>query len=78
MAMTHVPIIIETEFGDIEATLDAEHAPGTAANFLKYVDADYYALWNILRDVVGHWDLAGCHFADVIGVICYERYARNY
>ena len=41
--MTNIPIVIETELGDIEANVDAAHAPGTAANFLKYVDAGYYS-----------------------------------
>jgi len=41
--MTNIPIVIATELGDIEASVDAARAPGTAANFLKYVDAGYYA-----------------------------------
>jgi peptidyl-prolyl cis-trans isomerase A (cyclophilin A) len=41
--MTNSTVIIETELGDIEALVDAVRAPGTAANFLKYVDAGFYA-----------------------------------
>ena len=37
---THV--VIETEAGDIHVTLEDERAPGTVANFLRYVDAGMY------------------------------------
>jgi peptidyl-prolyl cis-trans isomerase A (cyclophilin A) len=40
--MTNIAIIIETEFGAIEATVNAGRAPGTAANFLRYLDAGLY------------------------------------
>ena len=33
---------VETETGVIVIELDAVHAPGTTANFLKYVDAGHY------------------------------------
>lgn len=36
-------IVIETDLGVIEVGLDGERAPGTVANFLKYVDAGAYA-----------------------------------
>ncbi len=35
-------IVIETEFGAIEAQLDEQRAPRTVANFLRYVDAGHY------------------------------------
>lgn len=38
-----IPVIISTEFGDIEAALDSARAPITVGNFLKYVDAGLYA-----------------------------------
>jgi peptidyl-prolyl cis-trans isomerase A (cyclophilin A) len=38
--MPHV--VVQTELGDIEIEVDAAHAPGTAANFLKYVDAKHF------------------------------------
>jgi peptidyl-prolyl cis-trans isomerase A (cyclophilin A) len=39
-ASTHV--VVRTELGEIEIEVDTAHAPGTAANFLKYVDARHY------------------------------------
>jgi len=38
-----VRVVIETELGEIEVELDAARAPATVANFLRYVDASYYA-----------------------------------
>jgi peptidyl-prolyl cis-trans isomerase A (cyclophilin A) len=35
-------VVVQTELGDIEIEVDTAHAPGTAANFLKYVDARHY------------------------------------
>jgi peptidyl-prolyl cis-trans isomerase A (cyclophilin A) len=35
-------VVVQTELGDIEIEVDAGRAPGTAANFLKYVDARHY------------------------------------
>jgi peptidyl-prolyl cis-trans isomerase A (cyclophilin A) len=35
-------VIFETEKGSIEIEVDPEHAPVTAANFLKYVDGGFY------------------------------------
>jgi peptidyl-prolyl cis-trans isomerase A (cyclophilin A) len=37
-----VRVVIETQFGEIEVELDGARAPGTVANFLRYVDAGYY------------------------------------
>ena len=37
-----VLVRIETAFGNIDAAVDTEHAPITAANFLKYVDGGLY------------------------------------
>ncbi|MDO8678364.1 MAG: peptidylprolyl isomerase [Acidobacteriota bacterium] len=37
-----VPVVIETSIGSIEIEVDAVHAPLTAANFLRYVDAKMY------------------------------------
>ena len=37
-----VLVRIETALGDIDLAIDAKHAPGTAANFLKYVDGKFY------------------------------------
>lgn len=35
-------VVIETSLGDIEIELDAENAPITVANFLQYVEDEYY------------------------------------
>ncbi len=37
-----VVVTIETSIGSIDVEIDATHAPGTAANFLRYVDAQMY------------------------------------
>ena len=37
-----VPVIFETELGRITLEVDGAHAPITAANFLRYVDAKVY------------------------------------
>jgi peptidyl-prolyl cis-trans isomerase A (cyclophilin A) len=37
-----IRVAIETELGNIEVDVDAVHAPVTAANFLRYVDAGLY------------------------------------
>jgi peptidyl-prolyl cis-trans isomerase A (cyclophilin A) len=37
-----VTVVLSTTVGDITLEVDAEHAPKTAANFLRYVDGGYY------------------------------------
>ncbi len=37
-----VAVVFETEKGNFEIAVDAQHAPVTAANFLKYVDGMFY------------------------------------
>jgi peptidyl-prolyl cis-trans isomerase A (cyclophilin A) len=37
-----VEVVIETELGEIEVAVDVKRAPKTAANFLRYVDAERY------------------------------------
>lgn len=37
-----VDVIMVTELGEIELTLDATKAPGTVSNFLSYVDRGFY------------------------------------
>jgi peptidyl-prolyl cis-trans isomerase A (cyclophilin A) len=39
-ALPHV--VVQTEVGEIEIEVDTTRAPGTAANFLRYVDAGQY------------------------------------
>lgn len=38
----NVSVVITTTYGDITVELDAEKAPVTVENFLKYVDAKFY------------------------------------
>jgi peptidyl-prolyl cis-trans isomerase A (cyclophilin A) len=35
-------VVVRTDLGEIEIEVDTAHAPGTAANFLKYVEARHY------------------------------------
>ena len=37
-----VHVLVQTELGDIELAVDTVAAPGTAVNFLKYVDAGHF------------------------------------
>jgi peptidyl-prolyl cis-trans isomerase A (cyclophilin A) len=37
-----VTVVLETGLGEIEVEVNAERAPRTAANFLRYVDAGHY------------------------------------
>ena len=46
-----VHVVVQTELGDIELEVDTEHAPQTAANFLRYVDAGHYDGGSFLRTV---------------------------
>src|SRR6266568_8057799 len=41
-AQGSVRVLVQTERGDIVLEIDATHAPNTAANFLRYVDAGHY------------------------------------
>ncbi|HJZ77903.1 MAG TPA: peptidylprolyl isomerase [Vicinamibacterales bacterium] len=41
-AESPVRVLVQTERGDIVLEIDATHAPITAANFLRYVDAGHY------------------------------------
>jgi peptidyl-prolyl cis-trans isomerase A (cyclophilin A) len=42
LAGAEVRIVIETQLGPIEASLDDQRAPRTVANFLRYLDAGHY------------------------------------
>lgn len=50
--MGNVRIVIETELGQIEAEIFEDHAPVTATNFLRYVDAGFYESGHWYRTVV--------------------------
>jgi len=43
-----IMVMIETELGEIEAEIEIERAPITAANFLRYVDEGFYdgGIWH--------------------------------
>ena len=41
-AQSMVRVVIDTEHGEIEVAIDQGHAPGTSANFLRYLDAGHY------------------------------------
>jgi peptidyl-prolyl cis-trans isomerase A (cyclophilin A) len=41
-AQGSVRVLVETELGDIVLEVDTDHAPRTAANFLRYLDAGHY------------------------------------
>jgi len=42
MASSNPSVKIETKLGSIIVEVDVQHAPSTAANFLRYVDANHY------------------------------------
>jgi peptidyl-prolyl cis-trans isomerase A (cyclophilin A) len=39
---TNVTVLVVTDLGEITVAIDTEHAPHTAANFLRYVDGGAY------------------------------------
>src|SRR3982750_1902433 len=41
-AQNPVRVLVQTELGDIVLEVDTQHAPRTAANFLRYLDAGQY------------------------------------
>jgi peptidyl-prolyl cis-trans isomerase A (cyclophilin A) len=47
----NVIVVFDTEKGTIEVEVDSMHAPATAANFLKYVDAGFYDGGSVNRSV---------------------------
>jgi peptidyl-prolyl cis-trans isomerase A (cyclophilin A) len=44
-------VLIETEMGSIEVEIDLESAPGTAKNFLRYVEAGHFTNGQFHRSV---------------------------
>ena len=38
-----VHVVMQTDLGEIEVEIDGAQAPVTAANFMKYVEADFTA-----------------------------------
>jgi peptidyl-prolyl cis-trans isomerase A (cyclophilin A) len=51
MPQQNVIVVFDTEKGTIEMEVDRVHAPATAANFLKYVDAGFYDGGSVNRSV---------------------------
>jgi peptidyl-prolyl cis-trans isomerase A (cyclophilin A) len=41
-AQSSVRVLVQTELGEIVLEIDTKHAPNTAANFLRYVEAGHY------------------------------------
>ena len=39
---SNVTVLVVTDLGEITVAIDTEHAPQTAANFLRYVDTGAY------------------------------------
>lgn len=56
-----VTVVIATSKGEIQVKLDAENAPKTVANFLKYVDADFYD-GTIFHRVIANFMIQGGGF----------------
>lgn len=57
LAAAAQPLVrIDTALGPIEIRLDAQHAPATVANFLKYVEAGRYTGGQFHRTVTLHPD----------------------
>jgi peptidyl-prolyl cis-trans isomerase A (cyclophilin A) len=51
MPQQNAIVVFDTEKGTIEMEVDSIHAPATAANFLKYVDAGFYDGGSVNRSV---------------------------
>jgi len=51
LASQHPVVSFKTQMGEIQVELDAEHAPGTTGNFLKYVESGAYAGGSFFRTV---------------------------
>ncbi len=58
-------VVIETSFGDIVLALDAEKAPVTVTNFLRYVDRQAYDGTIFHRVISGFMIQGGGHFEDL-------------
>ena len=51
LSSTNPSVKIETKLGSIIVEVDVQHAPNTAANFLRYVDANRYTAGRFHRTV---------------------------
>lgn len=59
----HPVVVIKTSLGDITVELDAENAPITVKNFLKYVDAKHYE-GTIFHRVISAFMIQGGGFTE--------------
>jgi len=53
-AQDRVQVLLDTELGEIEVEVDGAKAPGTVANFLRYVDEKFYDGGQFHRTVTMH------------------------
>ena len=58
---TQIMIILKTTQGDIQIELDAEKAPNTVANFMKYVESGHYSN-TIFHRVIDNFMIQGGGF----------------
>lgn len=65
-AAAPVIVVVETDLGTFEAAIDLAHAPVTAANFLKYVDAGAYTNGFFHRTVRPDTEVDAVHPIQVI------------
>ena len=56
-----VAVIMDTSYGEIHLSLDAEKAPDTVANFLQYVDDQFYDS-TIFHRVISNFMIQGGGF----------------
>lgn len=76
--MSFTTIILDTGLGAITIALDAEHAPGTVANFLRYLDAGAYDGGRFHRTVTpGNQPVSPVKIEVIQGGVNPERAAEN-
>jgi peptidyl-prolyl cis-trans isomerase A (cyclophilin A) len=63
VAAERTRVLMKTSLGDIELSLDAEKAPKTVANFLRYVDEGFYA-GTIFHRVINGFMIQGGGFTE--------------
>lgn len=63
---------LKTNMGDIVIQLNAEKAPVTVANFLKYVEADHYD-GTVFHRVIGNFMIQGGGFAETNGKLVEKK-----
>lgn len=72
-------VVVETELGAFTLELEADRAPATVANFLRYVDADRYAGGSFFRSVrPDNQKTAAVPIAVIQGGVAEEREAQDF